>query len=691
MRLPRYRVYGKFAKLKRQIIDEIAEVGLLRRTDPRDFYPLREGQPSIFQPPPLFNDRVNTSNQLQGSGDVDGEPRTNNQFDDEDKARRELDRENFILKHLSLIPKIVNRMGALYRETNGRSGVLLEYHQKVPSSAAFAGFAAVRLGEVAIAKYRRQLENMFNTIYFDTRQQVKFGRRAGKSYMACLIVAVLLVSQPNCSGILMCLNQKLASTNSDEIIRMVKYIIEDSRSGIKAELLPGGMSEGVIRVRSCYGTINKVLCTPDPRRSNLRGQGSKEGFFFLDESDFYAQETLDLIQPIWSMRILVCMYTSQGYSRSAASTMVTNSILPNGRRVWREYFIKPGRISLIISEDYVPPNTLHQNTEGYIAFGRGNPNANNQHGNTTGADAAAIDPLRSLRRPWYNPVMQTLSFQTYQLRQLELESEEKARARVTVKGKSRAKRVTLKTSKTKIKTPAKAQQPKADEDVTMTESDPFADYVTHLEALVTDHDNKSANMWTTAECVWLLTLPSQQDPIAMMQLKVTMKPEAFAREMLSDIPELNYELRPTFSAEAIDRLFHPMNRFARLQQQRPLRWLVGFDPAAGGSSDSTIVSILVLSPLPIVTAAATAATATTGKSSGTQKGQSHSLQGIAYKGGLDGTHIQPELTQDVHGGSTTMARAMERTGSRSLQQAFVVRPHPWVKPRPHFFPLQQHF
>jgi len=697
-RSPNTQIYNKFEKLKKSILTSDTELGLLRKVDPSKYFPLREGDPSFFTAPPLASATSTSGNlTLDQTKNATNIPLHSTSAKDQQKTGfgtsktdytdgvdfvesydadkiYELETENYILGYLSLLPKIIERLAELYKTTKRKMGTLLEYHQKVLCSNAFAGFAAVRLGEIGISNNRKYLQQLFRTTRFDSKICTKVGRRFGKTYTAAAIIAALLVSQPNCSGIMLCIKQKLARENCSKILRLLKDIIEDPQSPVKgAEIVSASVGDGTIKVKSVHGTLNEVYCTPDPKRSNQRGQGTKEGFFFLDESDFYDQKSLDTIQPIFAMRILACMFTSQSYSVSPASKMVANAIEPNGKRTWREYTIKPGHVSLLISDDYAPLDTSREDSEDFILNGKtkdktGKPpgiNGNNAEGN-----AAQTDPLRSLRRPWYNPISKTLNFQRYQLRQLEIErnAQKDEAQRQLIKGK--------KNKNNNKKTGENNATAFTDFDASdyadggIQAAKDFAEYNAYMESLVNQRDRKR-EMWTTAECIWLFTLPGHLDVIEMRKLKTMMLPEEFAREMLGEIPELNFDLHPAFPAEAINRLFHPDNRFNEIDLYAPIRWLISFDPASGGSSDSTILSALVYQGLPTYSIDEE-------KELNSNKTQTQKyVDRLAKQLGIQHANAQSRPTTSsitsITGGSTTMARTLEKTGSASMQQTFVVR------------------
>jgi hypothetical protein len=495
--------------------------------------------------------------------------------------------ERRVVEQFRLLPTIINRLAERFRKTKGAHGVLLEYHQKIPLSAAFAGFAAIRLGVEGVNRWRKELMEMFNTTHFDSKQEIKFGRRAGKTYMACLIIACLLVSQVKCSGIFMCLDKGLATENSNTIEYFINEILGDPMQPVQGKIVDRSRSEGILRVRTQFGT-NQVRCTTDPKRSNIRGKGNFKGFFFVDESDFYEQKAWNEVAAIWSMPVLVALYTSQGYQISPANKMIQNAIMPNGKRVWRQYRICPGRISLIVSDDY--DKTTHDST-GRLLFGLGEDkkkkqaeNANGGIGGTgggggNGADSTANTPVRSILRPWYDPVMQTLAGRMAELTLREEERRNRLNSFSSI-GHS-CYHTTLSTI------------PQHTESATLT----IAKNNAELESLLTKEIREGASAWSAGECVWLLTLPMQQDPNDMMLLKATMGPEAFAREMLSANPDAATSMHPTFDADDIEKLFLIENRCSDFGRNiEPIRWVIGFDPGGRGASDSVIVSALIFPP-----------------------------------------------------------------------------------------------
>ena len=574
-RLSFFRAFSRISKLKIKDIAKRMGTSLIREVKPRNLFALLPDEVGIFE---LANDK---------------------NLSDADISIQE--KEKRIIEGLRLIPKVINRLAERFRETGGQSGVILEYHQKVPLAAILSGYALIKLGEVGVSRWRTELEEILDSRNFDSRVEVKFGRRSGKTYMECFAVAILMCTQRKCSGILMCLDGGLAGENVDKITEFISYIIEDPEQVVKNVVLEDNKrSEGIIKVRSHAGTINKVKCTANPTRSNLRGLGNFEGFFFADESDFYPERVWTTVAPIWSMPVMVCLCTSQGHSMSAASRMIDRAVLANGLRVWRQYRIKPGRVSLIISEDYAK---LDNSSVNQILFGK---KASAKLG-----DNQIQDALRSIRRPWYNPVLQTLSMRLYQLTSIRENGEGDGNWNFNRKNKKK-KRHTSKKKKeqtiTKEDQTREGAEEEEEEDVITPEMEEEIErrFITRrnneLEKLVTDIDKSRADNLSTPECIWLLTLPGQQDVNQMLKLKADMDPKDFAIEMLSDLPELALEMHPSFAFDDIERFFLPENRFREANLQQPLRWLIGYDPNGGTmsntkkSSDAVFWSALVFPP-----------------------------------------------------------------------------------------------
>jgi hypothetical protein len=573
-RLSFLRAFSRIGKLKRKYIAKYMSASLIREVQPRNLFALLPDEVGVFE---LANDK---------------------NMSDADISVREKERR--IIEGLRLLPKVVNRLAERFRETDGQSGVILEYHQKVPLAAILSGYALIKLGEVGVSRWRAELEEILDSRNFDSRVEVKFGRRSGKTYMECFAVALLICTQRKCSGILMCLDGGLAGENVDKITEFIGYIIEDPNQVVRNVVLEDNKrSEGIIKVRSHAGTVNKVKCTANPTRSNLRGLGNFEGFFFADESDFYPERVWTTVAPIWSMPVMVCLCTSQGHSMSAASRMIDRAILANGLRVWRQYRIKPGRVSLIISEDYAK---LDNSSVNQILFGK--------KASTKLGDTQIQDAMRSIRRPWYNPVMQTLAMRLYQLTSDKGTgaSESGADTDWTFKRKRKQRR---QSKKKKDKSDANGNQTaeQEEEEVVITpemEEEIEERFIrrrnNELERLVTDIDKSRADNLSTPECIWLLTLPGQQDVNQMLKLKADMDPKDFAVEMLSDLPELALEMHPSFDLNDVDRFFLPENRFREADKQQPLRWLIGYDPNGGTlsqtkrSSDAVFWSALVFPP-----------------------------------------------------------------------------------------------
>lgn len=566
----RFPIYSQIGKLKRQYLEIRSKTSFVRQVSPKNFFSLGPTSPlgiyEVRKPEPVHPEGL---------------------LSREDEKRA--------IEQFKLLIVVVNRLAERYRETKTKRGTLLEYHQKIPLLAAFGGFAAMRLGVEGVNRWRKELEEIFCTVNFDSKQEVKFGRRSGKTYMASLIIACLLCTQVKCNGIFMCVDKALASENADTITYFITEILEDPKQPIRGKIVKGSRSEGIVRVETQFGT-NKVRCSTDPKRSSIRGKGDNRGFFFVDESDFFEQKAWDQIQPIWSMPMLVALYTSQGYTMSPANKMIQNAVLANGERIWRQYRITPGRISLIISEDY---DRTTRDSTGRLLFGLPDENTSNRHGashgkgggggsNANGADNTEALPIRSIRRPWYDPVMQTLSDRMTEL---------------TIQEDERRNRLSLLTTTTTTEHlryhTTLPTLPYHSIETTRT----IAKNNAELEALITKEIRDGASVWSAGECVWLMTLPAQQDPGNMIRLRAMMGKEAFDREMLSAAPDTGISLYPTFDEEDITKLFLLENRRSIFPTSTggPIRWIIGFDPGGSGpnqqsASDTVIVSALIFPP-----------------------------------------------------------------------------------------------
>src|SRR6185312_3474204 len=174
-RLSFFRAFSRISKLKIKDIAKRMGTSLIREVKPRNLFALLPDEVGIFE---LANDK---------------------NLSDADISIQE--KEKRIIEGLRLIPKVINRLAERFRETGGQSGVILEYHQKVPLAAILSGYALIKLGEVGVSRWRTELEEILDSRNFDSRVEVKFGRRSGKTYMECFAVAILMCTQRKCSGI----------------------------------------------------------------------------------------------------------------------------------------------------------------------------------------------------------------------------------------------------------------------------------------------------------------------------------------------------------------------------------------------------------------------------------------------------------------------------------------------------------
>lgn len=525
------------------------------------------------------------------------------------------------LENLKKLPVVINKLFKKYVSTGGANGVKIQYHQRLPLFAAFAGYASVRLGDVALSKYKVELSNLFHTKYFDKKQEVKFGRRAGKSYLACVIIACLLISQDNCSGTFICYDKILATVNLITIQRILEEIINDPEQGysnVKVELSKADNTISVITGRETNkALINKVRCTANPSKASMRGKGNHKGFMFLDESDFYPQKVFDEIMPIAALNILVCFYSSQGFSEAPASRMVKTSILANGRRVWRQFRMTPGRVSLVISEDY---GNVSRDMASDLIVSR--KESNNLNSKINVVPSVSDIPVRSTMRPWYSPVAQTLA-----LRRKELQSASARKEQWSSLLNNSTSLPSPPSSKTSVSTqpPASSSststtatplRQKSSKDININEIGGFVPFSSgkckrvitnktmnliksnndRLSSIISQTDILNENEWTTDECIFLATLPEQTPPGQMMALKYDMGPEAFAREMLNKEESVNAVLVEAFDGFLIDSVFNPDNYVdpSASRNGDPLYWIIALDPGGVGASDTFIVSALVL-------------------------------------------------------------------------------------------------
>jgi hypothetical protein len=609
------RVSDLVSTLKKNHLITSAKDGIMRRVEPRDYFGLGPQKQGIFLKPtqPTATSGAATATTSDGA-ETEGKQSGMREDPLSDNTASEANYED-AMKYLRLIPGIIARLAERHRKTRGFDGILSEYHQTMPMMAAFAGYASVKLGDIGVAKYRRELEDMFNTQLFDKRQEVKFGRRAGKTYMACIIIACLILTQPDCSGYMAGATGQLAKLNVAVIRQIVLMILKTESLGFSASIIGYSKSEYTLTVLSAAGTENFIRCTPNPDVSTMRGQGKKGGFFFVDESDFMSQKFWDEVGAIWSMGVLVCLYSSQGLEISPASKMIEKAILANGRRVWRQYRIRPGKVSLIISSDYAIKEETSDRD--FILFGK-----------RPEGEGPEMDPVRILQRNWFDPVLQTLAERTYQLKHKM--SDEKM---LELTGRSRhfhkkdkkvqdadqmvleewggTSTTTNNGAKTSTLAPTNPQQQQQQQNqrqhsrpynprnhrsasLTMEQSAELKHETTAIEEMVQKSTRDGENVTlNTDECVWLLTLPGHQDVNAMLMLKAGADKTAFNREMLSYLPDLLCGSKPAFNKEKIDELFHPANRFKFIASSPPLRWVIGFDPGQGSSSDAIFISALM--------------------------------------------------------------------------------------------------
>jgi hypothetical protein len=170
------------------------------------------------------------------------------------------------LTHLLRLKTCMIRLAHLYDETDGRLGARLEYHQWIPVSAGFLGFALNILGEIGLARHRDYLADQFNFANFDTKMAIKFGRRAGKSFALAIFVAILLITQPDTHGFFVNLDGKLAAQNKANVLQVLRWILEDPKQSLNGAHIVSTTQDSII-VRSVDGTDNIITFTPDPTKT----------------------------------------------------------------------------------------------------------------------------------------------------------------------------------------------------------------------------------------------------------------------------------------------------------------------------------------------------------------------------------------------------------------------------------------
>ena len=169
------------------------------------------------------------------------------------------------IKNLDLIFVAMERIARL--------GFLLTYEQSVVIRAMIQSQVPRILGDALVA-YIGELMKKYKMTSFRKVIAVRFGRRRGKSRAIGYFHAIMMATQPEFHGMIINLDQDLASQNLKYAAEFVQMLQDDPEHVINCRI--SHINQNKLIVRSHHGTYNSILSTP-----NIEHSQGKVSYIFI--------------------------------------------------------------------------------------------------------------------------------------------------------------------------------------------------------------------------------------------------------------------------------------------------------------------------------------------------------------------------------------------------------------------------